>query len=288
MWFGACAYADDLCLLAPNSIVLQKMVTMCQKYGEEHNLVFSTDPVPSKSKTKCIQFRGKSRVKQQPATIILNDKPLPFVQNVEHLGHVFHESLSMESDAARARGKYKNRAADIREELFFCHPNMKMRAVQTFASDGYGFSLWSFRSYNICARLAWDISLQTHVNLIENYFCKDLFSLRQQLLSRYPSFIRNLMNSNSKEIRFLSSIVINDMRSVTARNILYLNSITKLNIIQEANWKVRLALPKAEPCESWRTSLLDTLLAARFEKNPSSLNLTGKQLTSMIESLCKT
>ena len=159
------------------------------------------------------------------------------------------------------------------------------------------FSLWSlnseyaeqyFRSYNICARLAWDISLQTHVNLIENYFCKDLFSLRQQLLSRYPSFIRNLMNSNSKEIRFLSSIVINDMRSVTARNILYLNSITKLNIIQEANWKVRLALPKAEPCESWRTSLLDTLLAARFEKNPSSLNLTGKQLTSMIESLCKT
>ena len=34
--------------------------------------------------------------------------------------------------------------------------------------------------------------------------------------------------------------------------------------------------------------LFDTLLAARFEKNPSSLNLTGKQLTSMIESLCKT
>ena len=48
VWFGACAYADDLCLLAPNSIVLQKMVTMCQKYGEEHNLVFSTDPVPGK------------------------------------------------------------------------------------------------------------------------------------------------------------------------------------------------------------------------------------------------
>ena len=50
-WFGALGYADDLILLAPNREVLQSMLVVCQSYAREHNLVFSTDPVPSKSKT---------------------------------------------------------------------------------------------------------------------------------------------------------------------------------------------------------------------------------------------
>ena len=57
-WYGALGYADDLILLAPNREVLQKMVVVCERYGVEHNLVFSTDPVPKLSKTKCIYFCG--------------------------------------------------------------------------------------------------------------------------------------------------------------------------------------------------------------------------------------
>ena len=56
VWLGACGYADDICLLANNRLILQKMVTICENYGKEHNLIFSTDPVPTKSKTKCIMF----------------------------------------------------------------------------------------------------------------------------------------------------------------------------------------------------------------------------------------
>ena len=33
IWIGACCYADDICLLAPNPQVLQKMVTVCEKYA---------------------------------------------------------------------------------------------------------------------------------------------------------------------------------------------------------------------------------------------------------------
>ena len=32
-WFGACGYADDLILLAPNREVLQQMVSVCDRYG---------------------------------------------------------------------------------------------------------------------------------------------------------------------------------------------------------------------------------------------------------------
>ena len=55
-WYGACAYADDLILLATNREVLRKLLNVCQSYDAENNLVFSTDPVPALSNTKCIYF----------------------------------------------------------------------------------------------------------------------------------------------------------------------------------------------------------------------------------------
>ena len=58
-WYGACGYADDLILLAPNRDVLQQMLDVCQTYAVNHNLVFSTDPIPSMSKTKCVYFCGR-------------------------------------------------------------------------------------------------------------------------------------------------------------------------------------------------------------------------------------
>jgi hypothetical protein len=36
LWYGACGYADDLILLAPNREVLQKMLAICERYGKEH------------------------------------------------------------------------------------------------------------------------------------------------------------------------------------------------------------------------------------------------------------
>ena len=51
LWMGAIGFADDVVLLTTNRQELQKMVEVCEEYGREHNLVFSTDPNPIKSKT---------------------------------------------------------------------------------------------------------------------------------------------------------------------------------------------------------------------------------------------
>ena len=74
-WYGALGYADDLILLAPNREVLQKMLVVCERYGVEHNLVFSTDPVPKLSKTKCMYFCGRNGDVKYPA-------PLPLMGNL--------------------------------------------------------------------------------------------------------------------------------------------------------------------------------------------------------------
>ena len=98
LWYGALGYADDLILLAPNREVLQKMIKVCETYAAEHNLIFSTDPVPAKSKTKCLLFCGKSPRPKYPDPLKLNGKDLPWVETAEHLGHTLHQDTSMDRD----------------------------------------------------------------------------------------------------------------------------------------------------------------------------------------------
>ena len=94
-WFGACGYADDLILLAPNRQVLQQMVDVCERYGQDHNLVFSTDPVPSLSKTKCMYFCGRPGKVKYPEPVTLDGKELPWVEHAEHLGQTVFKKGSI-------------------------------------------------------------------------------------------------------------------------------------------------------------------------------------------------
>ena len=56
MWYGSFFYADDGTLLSTSIKGLQNMVTICESHADANDLMFSTDPVPAKSKTKCMAF----------------------------------------------------------------------------------------------------------------------------------------------------------------------------------------------------------------------------------------
>jgi uncharacterized protein (DUF488 family) len=58
---GVLGYADDLYLMSPSLDGLQDMLSVCEEYAEKHNLRFSTDANPKKSKTKCIAYLFKER-----------------------------------------------------------------------------------------------------------------------------------------------------------------------------------------------------------------------------------
>ena len=61
VYLGAFGYADDVTLLAPSKQALQVMLDICQDYATSHSMLFSTDPNPTKSKTKCLFFSRKRR-----------------------------------------------------------------------------------------------------------------------------------------------------------------------------------------------------------------------------------
>jgi hypothetical protein len=236
-WYGACGYADDLILLAPNRQVLQQMVSVCEKYGRDHNLVFSTDPVPAKSKTKCMFFCGRNGDVRYPEPIKLEGEDLPWVEHAEHLGHTLHQSVTMEMDCNRARAKFIDTTVDVREQFAFAHPRQQLQMIQILCCDGYGNMLWElqsnkaeqfFKSWNTAVKLVWEVPRSTFTYLVEGHLAGEQLSLRNQILSWYPGFFRGLLSSPSREVRLLARLVKDDPRSTTCRNLRYIRQMTGL------------------------------------------------------------
>ena len=56
---------------------MQVMLDTYQRFAKRFNLMFSTDPNPEKSKTKCIFVCGQSKKVEKPAPLFLDGKELP-------------------------------------------------------------------------------------------------------------------------------------------------------------------------------------------------------------------
>ena len=104
----------ELILLEPNRQVLQRMLYVSQCYADEHNLVFSTDPVPALSKTKCIFFCGRQCRLRYKDPVQLGGQDLPLDERAEHLGHTLHQLCNMEKDCQRARARFIAKTVELR------------------------------------------------------------------------------------------------------------------------------------------------------------------------------
>ena len=297
-WFGACGYADDLIIMAPNREVLQRMLDICEAYAVDHNLTFSTDPVPARSKTKCIYFCGRPGHVRYPQPVQLGGKDLPWVESADHLGHCVSQMTNMEKDCQRARAIFIRKSLEIREQFSFAKPENIMQAVQIFCMYAYGSKLWDlssqvaeqyFKSWNTCVKLVHGLPRNTFTYLVEGFLSGSQVSLRNQALSRYPGFYRGLLNSPSKEVKMLARMVSRDPRSTTCRNLKYLEQKTKLKNPEFcSSWKVRDTLPvqNVPEKETWRLGMLSTLMKIKREKYLEVENM--QHICAMLDSLAST
>ena len=214
--------------MAPNRTMLQHMVTVCERYGKSHNMVFSTDPVPAKSKTKCMLICGKNRVAKYPDPVILDGQCLPWVETALHLGHTLHQNGSMHQDAKIRRAIFIDRSVEVREKLHFAEPAEVLRAISVYCCDGYGAMLWPlesdqaqqyFRAWNTAVKLTYGVTRKTFTYLVEGFLAGSETSLRNQVVGRYPGFLQSLLQSPSLEVQVLSRVAVADPSSTTRKNI---------------------------------------------------------------------
>ena len=237
-WMGATAYADDLLLMSPTRSGMQAMLAVCQKYAEAHNITFSVDANPVKSKTKMLYVCGDMEYENYPAQLVFCGRPLPFVKTALHLGHTLSQDGTMAQDAKIRRAQYIDRTTDVRTMFHFASPEQMLAAADKYCGDHYGVMLYNlydegsekyFRCWGTLTKLSWNVPRGTHKYFVPNLLSAGHMSTRTKLLGRYVNFFRSLLKSECEEVALVANIAGRDRSSTTGINLAHIQAETGLN-----------------------------------------------------------
>ena len=287
-YYGMLGYADDCSLLTPSREALQKMLDICRNYFEEHGIKISVNDNLKKSKTKCLAFN----VNLQPANIMLNGKPLPWVDSHEHLGHMIHKDESMCHDLLNKRGEFISKVHALRQEFGDQSPDVFMKLVNIYFNSMYGSNVWDlfgdaaqklFVSWNVLIRSSYNLPFATHRYILQNIINSP--HIRILLMRRFVKFYYQLKNCPKPEITNLLNLQKCDFRSTFGRNCQLL--CRELNVENMENIILRnISMPIKTPhSEEWRLPFLKELLCLR-DFVPD--DLTIHEVNFMIQYVCCT
>ena len=204
LYMGVVVYCDDVLLMAPTRGAMQLMLSKCESYAAEHNIMFSTDPDPEKSKSKCIYVTGSRKNLARPAPLTLCGRELPWVGHASHLGHEISESGNMDYDAKVKRAMFITSSVEVRENLSFASPVEVVHALKIYCSSFYGCMLWDlggdpasqvFNSWTTAVKLAWSVPRATRTYLVQKVLAAGMTSAKVDILARYVNFFQGLKHS---------------------------------------------------------------------------------------------
>ena len=119
-----------------------------------------------------------------------------------------------------------------------------------------------YRSWSTYVKLAWKLPRATHNYLVANLLSEGFISVREKILAQYVGFLRRLATSISPEIRMLSCIVAQDVRSPTGKNCLNLRNEFNPDpwLSSPSILKSKYSQYEVPETDKWRLPLLTTLL----------------------------
>ena len=299
LFMGAVCYADDVLLIAPSRNAMQRMLLELEEFAYESNITFSTDPVPSKSKSKCLYVVGSKRNLEKPAPLTLCGRVLPWVNQADHLGNTLTVQGDMEQDAAIKRAQFISSSVQIREVFKFASPAEVVKSMKIYSNSFYGSSLWDlsgekakqvYSAWNQTVKLIWGCPLWTRTYFVQQLLCCGHTSAKVDILSRFSKFFHSLRCSASQEVQVLCRYLGRDVQSVTGRNLQLVEELSKLNPWSTSNNKMKHALAAAEQVEvpvqdRWRLPYLCSLLSQRGDAHYHAMEDEEKRLGDLIISL---
>ena len=299
MFMGVACYADDVVLIAPCRQAMQLMLSTVEDFATRHNISFSTDPDPRKSKSKCIFVVGKKRGLEKPEPLQLSGHYLPWVQSAVHLGHELHEAGDMNHDAVVKRAQFIQKSVEIRTMFHWAAPADVLQALKTYCSAYYGSMLWDlsgdkaaqvFSAWDTAVKLTWSCPRWTRTFLLQQVLSPDFLSARSDILGRYGNFARGLRASVSKEVRVLFNFVARDLRSTTAKNLKFVRIKSGLDPMTTGSNKLKEALQKGELCEVqaqdlWRIEYTRSLLTQLHDAKQQVQDDNVTYLQGLLDSL---
>ena len=303
VYMGLFGYADDLALASSSLASLQTMLDITSEYARSHDITFSTNEIIAKSKTKAMVFSNEKK-KGIPANLMLNGKPLPWVNVYKYLGTMVTNELEMlEYDIGVKRAKYVENANALLQEFRWAHPAIMTKINEIYNSSIYGSNLYPlnslnldklYKSFNTSIRAIWDLPRNTHRYIACNLTHRHISTA---IISNKINFYRKLENSSKSAVRLLFNTVRDDKRTVTGANLSFItNIVTDLGLVKyEENVTMTdtrqfsrlheyVMIPESE---QHRLPVLHDLLSIRtqyayFEDDQFTID----DLNNMIEHIC--
>ena len=272
---------------------LQKMLDVCERYAKQHNLKFSTDQNPQKSKTKCLAFLQRGR---QLRNLKLCDNILPWVETCKHLGTRIYNTPGsiLNRDIREKRAQYIQRNNELMQEFHFAHCTMKAKINSIFNSHFYGSVLWdlfgkeaemTFNTWNSSIRKMFRLDRRTHRYLIEPL--SNTEHIKIALMKRFLNFTDKLSCTHKWASKSVFNSIKKDCTSITGMN---LRKIAKLCGRAQIGSATRhdvgtLSYQPLPANEKWRISLIKELIDIR-DNLAFSINWEAQDISFTLEHLC--
>ena len=201
----------------------------------------------------------------------------------------------MDMDIKMKRADFIKNSTNIRSMFNFALPDQVLTAVSVYSAHFYGAMIWDlygdmagqvYRSWNTCVKLVWDLPRSTHNFFVEHLLARDFCSFRKKLFTQYVRFLQRIRKSVSQEVRILSEVVANDVRSVTGNNCLKLAEEFSLDPWQDspACFGKLYKQYDVPDQDKWRLPLLSSLMKTKYEMAVCDEDL--ETISGLIESLC--
>ena len=228
-----------------------------------------------KSKTKCIIFTLDKKPRTNVAPIILNNDPLPWVDNLKHLGNILDTTNSMKKDCLNKRGKFIGQVNSLLQELHFAASSVKMKLLNIYTTSFYGSSLWDiysqevtklYSSWNVTVRNVYSLPWKTHRYLIQDI--SECVHPKTMLSTRFVKFLESVSKCEKSCVRYLGRIVKSDKRTLVGRTLAKLALECGCDVESLISTSVR-RLEYFQICddERWRNPLLKELLETRCRQS---------------------
>ena len=293
---GCFGYADDLFFLCPSRKGLQEMLNIAEKYMSDHNITFSTNEDPVKSKTKGIIFT-RQPLKTDVVALRLNGNSLPWVTKAKYLGNDIEAyGKGLYSDVRVKRAKYIERNVEINQEFPFAHPGVKCKLNQIYNSSFPGSTLYDLfslpvtqliNSWSVSVRQMWGLPVNSHKYLVEPLGGTHAYSM---IISRFVSFLQNARKSPKLGVQLMLQKVVRNASTTTGRNICLIENIIggRKNIMElTPKWiKKNISFSSILEHEEWRVNLIKEIVDLKHNilmlLSPDDCLMTTEELDAIV------
>jgi hypothetical protein len=288
---GALAYADDIVLLAPTAGALRTMLSICDEYADDFDVIFNA------RKSRWL-LMGRSAMTGPEPMFYINGKSIERVGEWLHLGHLITDDCNDDGDIL-----FRNRTLCRQINDVLCYFKNRgslitQKLLKSFCMSLYGCELWPLEqskiglisvSWRKGLRRAWKLPYNTHCSILP--VLSSSLPLFDEICCRTIKFINKCLKSDSTLVKFVSNYGVFFGRSLSpiGRNVLSCCSRYNLSLFDidalTSSFIANDFYAKLEEGLISRVLLLLELLFLR-DGGGSLPGFTGEEIELFIQSLC--